>query len=279
MIKATEADRAEIEAFLDPRSEYAMFPLNNLRHHGMVGGHPYAVTLWIARRHGAISDVLTQTETGMVFPYLISGDYGAAAAALRGRDVFGMVGCRDFVRGLEAATGLLDAAKTLDHDEPHFLLDLADLALPDGAGRIVPLADAPEAVIKSWMLDYQISTLNTPAAEAPQRVADSYAHYVGSGSHVVLMTGDTPLAMTGFNARLPDIVQIGGVYTPPELRGRGHARLAVALHLAQARFAGVRRATLFSASDMAARAYRAIGFRDIGLWTLLIFAVKEVVRG
>ncbi len=90
------------------------------------------------------------------------------------------------------------------------------------------------------------------------------------------MDGDTPLAMTGFNARLPDIVQVGGVYTPPDLRGRGHARRAVALHLAAARDAGIRRATLFSGSDMASRAYRSIGFRQIGDWTLLIFRNKEV---
>ena len=64
-----------------------MFPLNNLRHHGMAGGHPYALTLWLTRRDGAICDVLAQTEAGMVMPCLPSGDFGAAAEVLRGREV------------------------------------------------------------------------------------------------------------------------------------------------------------------------------------------------
>ena len=68
------------------------------------------------------------------------------------------------------------------------------------------------------------------------------------------------------------MVQVGGVYTPPDLRGRGHARRALALHLAAS---GAERATLFSASAMAARAYRAVGFRQIGDWTLLLLRDTE----
>jgi RimJ/RimL family protein N-acetyltransferase len=254
-----------------------MFPLNNLAHHGMSGGHPYAVTFWLARQNGQITDVLTLTEGGMVMPFLPSEDYTAAARALKGREVTGIIGMRDWCRGLESALGLGTTPKSLDHDEPHFALSLSDLTLPDGPGQIVPLSDAPAEVIKSWMLDYQLATLNTPPDQAPRRVADSYATYTANRSHVVLMHGDTPLAMTGFNAQLPHIVQIGGVYTPPHLRGQGHARRAVALHLAQARDRGVAQATLFSASDMAARAFRAVGFSQIGDWSLILLLNKETV--
>ena len=138
----------------------------------------------------------------------------------------------------------------------------------------MPLADAPVETIKAWMLDYQLRTLHTPPQAAAQQVEDSYARYIDAKSHVVLMEGQVPLAMTGFNAQIPDMVQIGGVYTPPDLRGRGHARRAVALHLAAN---GADRATLFSASEAAARAYRAIGFRQIGDWTLMLLADKERV--
>ena len=106
MILAGPQDRAEIEAFLTPQAEVAMFPLNNLAHHGMAGGHPFAVTMWLARRDGRITDVLTQSDGGMVMPVLPSGDFAAAAAMLRGREVAGIVGVRDWARGLEAALGL-----------------------------------------------------------------------------------------------------------------------------------------------------------------------------
>ena len=78
--------------------------------------------------------------------------------------------------------------------------------------------------------------------------------------------------MTGLNAELPEAVQVGGVYTPPGMRGRGYARAAVALHLDQARRTGIPRAVLFAASDAAARAYTAIGFRPAGRMAMILFA-------
>ncbi len=270
MIRATEADRSQIEAFLAPHAPFAMFPLNNLAHYGMAGGSDYAVTCWIARRDSRITDVMTLCDNGMAMPFLPSADYAAAVAAMEDRPLMGIIGPTDQVRGVEAQ-GFADAPRTLDHDEPHFLLELDRMTVPDGPGMLRPLQDAPADVIKGWMLDYQLTALNTPAGEAGQMVESSYANYVARDSHRVLMEEQTPLAMTGFNAQLPDIVQIGGVYTPPDLRGRGHARRALALHLVEAAMRGVTRATLFSASDMAARAYRAIGFERIGDWTLLLF--------
>lgn len=275
MTPATPSDRPAIEAFLRPYAEFAMFPLNNLARYGMAGGHPYAVSFWLAHRAGQITDILTLTDAGMVMPFLPSGDFAAAAAALRGREVTGLVGRRADVRGLEAASGLVGAPRTLDHDEPHFLLHLSDLILPDGPGQIVPLSHAPASVIQSWMLDYQLHTLHTPPDQAPARVQSAYDTYLDLRSHVVLMDGDTPLAMTGFNAQIPDVVQLRGVYTPPPLRGQGHARRAVALHLAQTEAS---RAVLFSASEAAAKAYRAVGFRRIGDWTLALLRDKEMAR-
>ena len=108
-------------------------------------------------------------------------------------------------------------------------------------------------------------------------MADSHDLYRALVTQVVLIDGDTPLAMTGCNAQLPHITQVGGEYTPPDLRGLGYARRALALHLARMREAGVGQTTLFSASDMAARAYRAIGFRQVVDWTLLVMADKDGV--
>jgi predicted GNAT family acetyltransferase len=120
--------------------------------------------------------------------------------------------------------------------------------------------------------------LDTPKAQADVEVFTRYDRYVAANSHVVLMDGTQPLAMCGFNARLPQIVQVGGVYTPPALRGLGHARRAIGQHLAQARAAGVQQAVLFAASETAASTYRALGFEQIGLWTLLLLAEPQVVH-
>jgi predicted GNAT family acetyltransferase len=86
------------------------------------------------------------------------------------------------------------------------------------------------------------------------------------------------VAMVGFNARLPGIVQVGAVWTPPEHRRQGLARAAVALHLAEARAERVSRAILFTSNPFAERAYRALGFREVGRFALLIFAELQEVR-
>ena len=77
-----------------------------------------------------------------------------------------------------------------------------------------------------------------------------------------------------FNARLADTVQIGGVWTPRALRGRGHARAVAGGSLLAARAAGVSRAVLFTPerNHAAQRAYESLGFRPIGDYSVIIFA-------
>jgi len=79
------------------------------------------------------------------------------------------------------------------------------------------------------------------------------------------------VAYTGFNARLPDMVQVGGVYTPPELRGRGYARCVVAGALQSALSTGASRAVLFTPeSNLPARcAYESVGFEVVGDYGLI----------
>src|SRR5690606_5327093 len=197
-------------------------------------------------------------------------DPAGAAAVLRGRALAGIIGPTDEVRPLEAALGLSGHPATLNRDEPHFALDLAEFSVPAGAGRLRALGAADPQEMIRWRAAYAHETLGLPPDRAAVDGHAAHAAFLKADSHRVLMDGDRPLSTTGFNARLPGIVQVGGVYTPPALRGQGYARRAVALHLAEAQASGVRRATLFSASEMAARCYRAIGFRQIGWWTLLL---------
>jgi predicted GNAT family acetyltransferase len=89
----------------------------------------------------------------------------------------------------------------------------------------------------------------------------------------VLVEDGRPVAYSIFNAELEDMVQIGGVWTPPELRGRGYGGGVVAGSLVHARSRGVTRAVLFAERADAKRAYRRIGFRSVGEYGLLLFRV------
>lgn len=89
----------------------------------------------------------------------------------------------------------------------------------------------------------------------------------------VVLHGGQLSAFTAFNAVARGIVQVGGVYTPPELRSRGYARAAVAGSLLAARASGARRSVLFTGEDhrSAIRAYTSLGYEAVGDFALVLF--------
>ncbi|PYE84747.1 GNAT family N-acetyltransferase [Pseudoroseicyclus aestuarii] len=277
------ADRGDVPAlrdFLQRHVLTSMFPLSNLDEFGLVvdiADHPRATRFWLEQGPEGLRGVLGLTVAGMAMPQMPGGDMGAAARALAGQEVFGITGESGQVAALAQALDAGTRPLRMNDDEPQYALDLANLVIPDGDSRLVPLDETQREVAIQWRAAYEQEVLGETAERAPGVAARGVAEWIAGGSHRVLLQDGEPVAMTGFNAALPDIVQIGGVYTPPALRGRGLARRAVALHLEEAREAGVRRATLFASSAAAARAYEAIGFRQVGRFTILLFAQPFVV--
>ena len=279
MIAAGVADLPEILEFLWARAETAMFLLNILHHYGKVGDHRYSPQIWMQRdRQGEISDVMALNQLGEMRPCFTTDAAEPAAQALRGKYVQSIEGPKAAVRGIEAAAGLEDRGPyKMNQDLPHFLLDLENMLMPEGIGTLIPLEQAPPAIVKEWIYDYEMAVCLTPQADATQEASKKYEKYLSLGSYRVLMDKGRPLSMTGFNVEFEDIVQVAGVYTPPELRGQGFARRALALHLEKAAENGVKRATLCALSDTAARAYKSIGFQNIGTWTHLGFSSSRQV--
>ncbi len=267
--RATAADLPDLERMLRARIDTSMFPLANLRDHGLDGDAPNGTRFWLLAG-GAVG----LTTRGMLLPQAPDAGpeaWAALAHVLRGERVTGAIGPAAQVRACCAALGLPGATATVDRDEPAYALDLVDLAMPERAGfALAPIGLGIRETAVAWRLAFDLEVLGTDAALAPARAAADIEACIARGSHRVLLRDGAPVAMTGFNAALPGIVQVGGVYVPPDLRRRGHARRAVALHLAEARATGVTRAVLFTASDAAARAYTAIGFRPSGTMALVV---------
>lgn len=274
------ADLPEAVDWLHRHTEGPVFLESNLRFHGLAdqSDHPRAVWLWAA---AGGRGYLGLSRAGFLMPqmrFATGEDSTAAAEALRGRQIAGLNGAPDQVSQALAPTGMTGRATTLDHDEPAFELDLADLVMPAVAGVAArPIREEDRARVVAWRTDYLTITMGTPPEAAPTQAAQEIDGYMQADSHRVLWCEGLPVGFTGFDARLPDLVQIGGVYTPPALRGQGIARAAVALHLAKAPAQGVARAALFVASEAAARADRAIGFRAAGRVRLVTFALAEMV--
>lgn len=272
--EATPRDRDRLETLLLRRLDGAVFPLTNLRTHGLgeggfPGDHRHATRFWFLNDTGMVA----LTQDGMLMALLEPSDTLAELPrAFAGMTLTGAVGPAQSIRPALRALGLQDQPSRLDEDEPGFALSLADLTLPDLSGAtLAPAASAPLDLLLRWRAAAMIETQGMPPGEAPAKAVENVTTWLDADSHRVLLHNDTPVAMTGFNARLPEIVQIGGVYTPPDLRNRGHARAAVALHLAEARAEGVTRAVLFAATPAAVHAYRALGFQPAPDFALVLF--------
>lgn len=139
-----------------------------------------------------------------------------------------------------------------------------------------PRAADDLAVAAAWRVDYSIEALGSqPGAALEQEARASIEREIGRGNLWLLRDADgAPLAMSALNARLPDRVQVGGVFTPPALCGRGHGGDVVAGQLLELRAESVVRAVLFTGDDNepARRAYQRLGFARVGDYHLILFA-------
>ncbi len=138
--------------------------------------------------------------------------------------------------------------------------------------RPIEARDVP--MLTAWRMDYLVDTFKLARSTATfDEAANELGAALDEGRGWVVEAEGRMLAYSGFNAALPDVVQVGGVYTPRFARARGLARSAVAGSLLKARDAGASRAVLFTdvANVAAQRAYGALGFNAIGDWGLARF--------
>ena len=276
MRQAAADDLDQIKAFLTDHIPTSMFPLSNLEKYG-TGGHRHAMRFFVAEDFGRITGLLSLTEGGMIFPQLAITDFEEAAKEINGMKAIGIIGEASQVANLKAAIPQT-IETTLDEVEPHFMLKLEDLKVPQiKDAKLVPLSDVDYDLMLDWRFAYDVEALNTDPAVARKVAERGIKQYLENDSHRVLLVDGVPVCTTGFNATTRTCVQVGGVFTPSGMRNNGYARVAVALHLAEARKFGATDAILFSSSEAAARAYMAIGFRQIGEFALMLFKEPTVI--
>lgn len=271
-----EGNLPECLNFAERHTRDAMFPLGNLQDYGLSGPEntaPRAMSFHALREDGAIVAALGQSVEGALFPIFGETPPERCTAFLPviRTPLFGAMGPQNQVRPLLDQQGF-DAPRKLDTDEPQLDLDLADVAVSqERAFRLTPITAGLQCVAADWRAQYEIALMNTPPDKAQVTAKQQISRYVARDTHRILLKNGRPVSMTGFNARYNGHVQIGGVFTPPDLRGHGYAGIAISLHLAEARRKGATHATLFAASDSAARVYRRIGFADCGRYSLVLF--------
>ncbi|MBD2517828.1 GNAT family N-acetyltransferase [Nostoc sp. FACHB-973] len=267
-------DEPLLEAFLSEHADTSMFLRSNWRAAGLVDqGARFQGTYIAAYINEAIVAVAAHFWNGMVIvqaPVHLA-EVVQVAVTESGHPIAGISGPAAQVEATKSVLGLSNRLTQLDESEILFSLTLADLQIPPAlAAKEVqcrlPHADELE-LLSEWCAAYNIEALGqteTPNLRpACRQVIEARQ---ATSMHWILLAENTPVSYSAFNASLPDIVQIGGVWTPPALRGKGYAKSVVAGSLLEVRSHGVKRAILFTSQDnQAAQAvYRGIGFLPTG---------------
>lgn len=205
-----------------------------------------------------------------------TADVARAAVAYSGRAIAGISGPADQTAAVRHALGLDDRPTPKFGHEELFALDLTRLVIPapltDGRWVVRRPRDDELDRMTDWRVDFTLEALRRP--DAPDLRADCERDvrllHEREVDWVLLDQGEI-VAYSAFNAALPDIVQIGGVWVPTGLRGRGYGRGVVAGSLLEAQRRGVTRAVLFAEREDAKRAYNGIGFELQGDFGFVLF--------
>jgi GNAT superfamily N-acetyltransferase len=273
-------DEAALDAFLVQYRDTSMFLRSNVRQAGLEYRGQWAGAQYLASFDGgAITGVAAHCWNGILLlqaPMYVDA-LAKACVETSARAVAGLVGPPDQVDVARAALGLAGVPATADKPEVLYAVDLPRVVVPrallDGEILCRPPRANERADLHAWGFDYDKETLGAAdSADARRRSADFMDARIDAGNAwVAVDRKDALLSFSSFNAALPDIVQLGGIYTPPHLRGRGYAKACVAHSLLIARERGATRAVLFTPNASAARAYEAVGFRRIGDYALILF--------
>ena len=203
-----------------------------------------------------------------------------AGAALResGRSCDGLVGPWEQIAAARDALGFADKPTRYASKEILYAIDLARMRAPEGlaSGKVRCRRADPGDFDVLTDLSIAESAENFGDPDTPERRAkmrESLERNTTDGILFVLVAGERVVAKCAFHGIANGAVQLGGVYTPPELRGRGYARSVVAGSLDMAREAGESKAFLFTSEENipAQHAYTALGFAPVGNYGIILF--------
>ena len=281
-----DSDSATLEAFLRRRRASSLFLLSNMRRAGLVDqGLRYQGTYAAAfEASGALAGVVAHYWNGnLIFQAPPETVVRLARAALVAspRALKGLIGPAAQVEAAYAALPISEERIQLDSTEKLYRLYLSELQVPaalaSGQVRARRIAADDLELLTRWRAAFSVETLGEEDGEDLHlRSRATVENSLRQGATWLLEDErGRPVSTTSFNATTSEAVQVGGVWTPPELRSRGYGRAVVAASLLDARKEGVQEAILFTDEENrpAQRAYEALGFEEIGDYRLLFLRV------
>lgn len=277
--RAARQDADALDGFLAWHAATSMFLRGKLDAHGTQEDcHRHGTTFFLKRQDGVISAVAGITNGGYLMcqaPDQQASFWQDITACMAERQVLVMTGVPAQMAAWAKTLGLMAEDFKINDIEPLFEARLSDLVAPPAEFSLRKPVQADAQMLCGWVQGYHRDTGMKPVQDAAvPALAQSFTE--NKDARIGMVSG-SPVAMTSINARAGDMVQVGGVYVPPSLRGRGYGGAVVAAQMAELAREGTQRAVLFAASDAAARAYVRIGFRQVGSYRMALLKKPLVI--
>jgi len=274
-------DEPALVNFLEERIDTSLFLLSNAEAVGLEDhGHPLEGTYAATFDGDAMTAVAAHFWNGILIVQGTDADVERAArvaVARSGRALNGLIGPLTLVDAARRALGAETRRERKAEPEILYGLDLEALRVParlDARALVCrpPRADEVSGVLLDWRVEYAVEALGAERTAGLREVSRKELTERAPAGWV-LLDDERPVSYSTFTASTRGVVQVGGVYTPPELRGRGYGRAVVAGSLCVARERGSRRSVLFTprTNIAAQRAYRALGYEAVGDFALVLF--------
>ena len=168
--------------------------------------------------------------------------------------------------GLSATSFAINSAEALYE----LALEKVEFSSSPSDYQCVPAGAVRETLLLRWVRAYEIEALGAAGNAALDERVKARVDALRREDCWVLLYQGVPVSLCGINAKVEDSVQCGPVWTPPEERNKGYARMLVRLVLLHLKQLGIVTAYLFTKDPAAMRVYEAVGFKQVGTYRLAL---------
>lgn len=274
--------REQIDIYLSPYTYYCMFMRSNIYNSGVeYANKPFHGDYYGSfSENGSLNGVLAHYWNGNIMMQTddldILSELVNKFTQTNTREIRGVLGEEEQASFVINKLGIDSSKFAVNYAEDLFSIQLQAVIEPRNLKKshykIIPAFKVSAPTLKNWLSAYHIEALgaNNTSPKFAETIEMDVQNTLKSHNRWVLIHEEIPVSLCGFNAELPDAVQIGPVFTPIEFRNKGYARVLLYLCLRQAKNNQINKAVLFTNDDYASRVYTALGFEKVGKYRLAI---------
>ena len=285
------SDIQDIGEFLSNHAAEVFYIRSNIAKGGFrYEGKPYQAEYFIALSEGSIVGIISHNWIGSVQIFSIFDEAIPLLSSCLHQHLLLSPRIVDCFLGPEKnVCTLIDSLNIKESDllgghrvEKLFTLSLKNL-ISQGSlisdemkVRQAVLEDAP--LLSEWRRDFFVEVQKSAdTRKTLERAQEEVERRIQEKNLYILEKKGKPVSYCGLGGGLKDWTIVGPVWTPLSERSKGYGRIVTAGSLLNARENGYKNAVLFTLNPYAEKAYRAVGFKEAGNWSVNFLLDKEKI--